>query len=111
MASGAVSRRQGAAGAGRGQRRRGRSRARSAPAVRVVEQRGLLYIPVDLMVGGGILQQQASKFGLGKFEATVSAMSGPGPVLDALLSGAADYGTAALPSLLTVWEKTRGSGN
>src|SRR5262249_6626542 len=37
--------------------------------------------------------------------------SGPGPVLDALLSGAADYGTAALPSLLTIWEKTRGSAN
>ncbi len=32
-------------------------------------------------------------------------------MLDALLSGAADYGTAALPSLLTVWERTRGSAN
>ena len=40
-----------------------------------------------------------------------STLSGPGPVLDALLSGAADYGTAALPSLLTIWEKTRGTAN
>jgi NitT/TauT family transport system substrate-binding protein len=48
---------------------------------------------------------------LGKVEAAATALSGPGPVLDALLSGAADYGTAALPSLLTVWERTRGSAN
>src|SRR5262249_55788605 len=67
--------------------------------------------PVDLMVSGGILQQEANKLGLGRIEATATALSGPGPVLDALLSGAADYGTAALPSLLTVWEKTRGSAN
>jgi len=63
------------------------------------------------MVSGGILQQEATKLGLGKVEATATTLSGPGPVLDALLSGAADYGTAALPSLLTVWERTRGSAN
>jgi sulfonate transport system substrate-binding protein len=87
------------------------ARAQSPLLVRFVQQRGLLYIPVDLMVSGGILQQEASKLGLGKVEATATALSGPGPVLDAILSGAADYGTAALPSLLTVWEKTRGSAN
>jgi sulfonate transport system substrate-binding protein len=85
--------------------------AQSPLSVRFVQQRGLLYIPVDVMVSGGILQQEATKLGLGKVEATATALSGPGPVLDALLSGAADYGTAALPSLLTVWERTRGSAN
>src|SRR6185295_106524 len=86
-------------------------KAQSPLSVRFVQQRGLLYIPVDVMVSGGILQQEATKLGLGKVEATATALSGPGPVLDALLSGAADYGTAALPSLLTVWERTRGSAN
>jgi sulfonate transport system substrate-binding protein len=79
--------------------------------VSFVQQRGLLYIPVDIMVSGGILQQEATKLGLGKIEATATALSGPGPIIDALLSGAADYGTAALPSLLTLWEKTRGKAN
>ena len=86
-------------------------KAQSPLAVRFVQQRGLLYIPIDVMVSGGVLQQEASKLGLGKIEATATALSGPGPVLDALISGAADYGTAALPSLLTLWEKTRGSAN
>ena len=86
-------------------------RAQAPLKVAFVQQRGLLYIPVDLMVAGGILQQEATRLGLGKIEASATALSGPGPVLDALLSGAADYGTAALPSLLTIWEKTRGTAN
>ncbi len=85
--------------------------AQSPPTVKFVQQRGLLYIPVDIMVSGGVLQAQATKLGLGKVDATATALSGPGAILDALLSGAADYGTAALPSLLTLWEKTRGSAN
>ncbi|HEY7664481.1 MAG TPA: hypothetical protein VH934_15285 [Xanthobacteraceae bacterium] len=87
------------------------ARAQAPLKVSFAQQRGLLYLPVDLMVSGGILRQEASKLGLGKVEATATALSGPGPVIDAILSGAADYGTAALPSLLTLWEKTRGTAN
>jgi NitT/TauT family transport system substrate-binding protein len=76
-----------------------------------VQQRGLLYLPVDLMVSGGVLQQEATKLGLGKVEATATTLNGPGPVIDAILSGAADYGTVALPSLLTLWDKTHGTPN
>ena len=86
-------------------------RAQTPLTVSFVQQRGLLYLPVDEMVSGGILQQEATKLGLGKVEATVSMLSGPAPVIDALLSGSADYGTAALPSLLTLWDKTHGTQN
>src|SRR5215831_12340032 len=86
-------------------------RAQAPLKVTFVQQRGLLYTPVDIMVTGGVLQQEAAKLGLSKVETTATALSGPGPVLDAILSGAADYGTAALPSLLTLWEKTRGTAN
>jgi len=57
------------------------------------------------------MRRHVRELGLGKIDATATALSGPGPVLDAILSGAADYGTAALPSLLTLWERTRGSAN
>ena len=86
-------------------------RAQAPLAVRFVQQRGLLYIPVDIMVAGGVLQKEATKLGLGRIEATATALSGPGPILDALLSGAADYGTAALPSLMTLWDKARGTAS
>jgi NitT/TauT family transport system substrate-binding protein len=83
-------------------------RAQAPPSVTFVQQRGLLYLPVDMMVSGGVLQKEADKLGLGKIDASVTTLSGPGPVIDTILSGAADYGTAALPSLVTLWEKTRG---
>ncbi len=87
------------------------ARAQAPLKVTIAQQRGLLYIPVDIMVSGGILQKEADKLGLGKIEATAPALSGPGPVLDAILSGAADYGTAALPSLITLWRRTKGTAN
>lgn len=79
--------------------------------VTFAQQRGLLYLPIDMMVLGGVLQREADKAGLGKVDASVTTLNGPGPVIDALLSGAVDYGTTALPSLLTLWGKTRGTPN
>jgi NitT/TauT family transport system substrate-binding protein len=86
-------------------------RAQAPLQVKFAQQRGLLYLPVDMMVAGGVLQEEATKLGLGKVDGSVATLSGPGPVVDAILSGAADYGTVALPSLLNLWEKTRGSAN
>jgi NitT/TauT family transport system substrate-binding protein len=85
--------------------------AQTPLTVSFVQQRGLLYLPVDMMVTGGILQQEATKLGLGKVEASARTLSGPAPVIDALLSGSADYGAAALPSVLTLWDKTHGTPN
>jgi NitT/TauT family transport system substrate-binding protein len=84
-------------------------RAQTPLKVSFVQQRGLLYLPVDLMVHAGVLQKEADKLGLGKVEATATNLSGPGPVIDAIITGSADYGTAALPSLLTLWTKTKGT--
>ena len=58
-------------------------RAQAPLTVKFVQQRGLLNLPVDAMVSGGILQQEATKLGLGKVEATVNTLSGPAPVIDA----------------------------
>jgi NitT/TauT family transport system substrate-binding protein len=85
--------------------------AQTPLTVSFVQQRGLLYLPVDMMVTGGVLQQEATRLGLGKVEATARTLSGPAPVTDALLSGSADYSAVALPSLLTLWDKTRGTPN
>jgi len=86
-------------------------RAQSPLTVKFAQQRGLLYLPVDMMVSGGVLQKTADKMGLGKVDASVASLSGPAPVVDAVLSSAADYGTVALPSLVNLWEKTHGTAN
>src|SRR5271155_2477315 len=73
--------------------------AQTPLTVNFVQQRGLLYLPVDVMVTGGVLQQEATKLGLGKVEATATTLSGAAPIIDVLPSGSVDYGAAALPSL------------
>src|ERR1700748_1464127 len=86
-------------------------RAQAPLTVNFVQQRGLLYLPVDMMVAGGILQQEATKLGLGKVEASARNLSGPAAGTDALVSASANYGAAELPSLLTLWDKTHGTPN
>lgn len=86
-------------------------RAQTPLKVTFAQQRGLLYLPVDMMVSGGVLQKVADRMGLGRIDCSVVTTNGPGAVIDALLSGAADYGTTALPGLLTLWGKTRGTAN
>src|SRR5438105_12975720 len=81
--------------------------AQAPLSVGFVQQRGLLYIPVDMMVSGGVLQQEATKLGLGKVDAVATTVNGPGPVTDAIRTSAADYGTVPLPSVLTRWYSTR----
>src|SRR6201996_2923325 len=85
--------------------------AQAPLTVTIVQQRGLMYLPVDMMVTGGVLQQEATRLGLGKVDASARTLSGPSAVTDALLSGSAQYGAAALPSLLTLWDKTHGTPN
>src|SRR5437764_806455 len=86
-------------------------RAQGTGVVRIVQQRGLLYLPVDLLANGGLLAKHAERMGLGRVEARAEVINSAAAVNDALLSGAADFGTAGPPPLLTVWDKTRGTPN
>jgi NitT/TauT family transport system substrate-binding protein len=86
-------------------------RAQETRAVRIVQQRGLLYLPVDLMANGGLIARHAQRMGLGRVEAVAEVINSAAAVNDALLSGSADFGTAGPPPLLTVWDKTRGGPN
>jgi NitT/TauT family transport system substrate-binding protein len=86
-------------------------RAQQARIVRIVQQRGLLYLPVDLMANGGLIAKHAERMGIGRIDAVAEVINSAAAVNDALLSGSADFGTAGPPPLLTIWDKTRGSPN
>src|SRR5437660_12891550 len=85
--------------------------AQETRVVRIVQQRGLLYLPVDVMANGGLIAKHADRMGLGHIEAKAEVINSAAAVNDALLSGSANFGTAGPPPLLTVWDKTRGSAN
>jgi NitT/TauT family transport system substrate-binding protein len=86
-------------------------RAQQTRVVRIVQQRGLLYLPVDLVANGGLLTKHAERMGIGRVEAIAEVVNSAAAVNDALLSDSADFGTAGPPPLLTIWDKTRGSPN
>jgi NitT/TauT family transport system substrate-binding protein len=86
-------------------------RAQETRIVRIVQQRGLLYLPVDFLANGGLIAKHAARMGLGRIEAVAEVVNSAAAVNDALLSGSADFGTAGPPPLLTIWDKTRGSPN
>ena len=79
--------------------------------VRVALQYGLSYLTLMVMEEQQLLTKQAKKANLGEVKAQFTKMGGPGNINDALLSGSADFGAVGVPSLVTLWAKTKGSLN
>jgi len=79
--------------------------------VRAAQQFGLPYLALMIMEDSRLVEKQAKTQGLGDIKVTWAKLGGPGAMNDALLSGGLDFATGGVPSLITLWSKTRGSGN
>lgn len=76
--------------------------------VRCAQQYGLSYLALMLMEDGHLVEKQAKARGL-EVKATWAKLGGPQAMNDALLSGGIDFATGGVPSLITLWSKTRGT--
>ncbi|TMH35880.1 MAG: ABC transporter substrate-binding protein [Betaproteobacteria bacterium] len=79
--------------------------------VRAAQQFGLSYLALMIMEDSKLVEKQAKASGLGDIKVTWAKLGGPGAMNDALLSGGLDFATGGVPSLITLWSKTRGSPN
>jgi len=77
--------------------------------IHAAQQFGLSYLALMMMEDGKLVEQQAKAMGLGDVKVTWAKLGGPGAMNDALLSGGLDFGTGGVPSLITLWAKTRGT--
>src|SRR6266849_9072008 len=77
--------------------------------VRAAQQYGLSYLNLMIMEDSKLIEQQAKAAGLGEIKVTWAKLGGPGAMNDALLSGSLDFGTGGVPSLITLWSKTKGT--
>ena len=77
--------------------------------VRAAQQFGLSYLALMMMEDSRLVEKQARAMGLGEIKVTWAKLGGPGAMNDALLSGGIDFGTGGVPSLITLWAKTRGT--
>src|SRR6266571_7939045 len=79
--------------------------------VRAAQQFGLSYLALMIMEDSKLVEKHAQAMGLGEVKVTWAKLGGPGAMNDALLSGGLDFATGGVPSLITLWSKTRGTGN
>src|SRR5215467_68369 len=75
--------------------------------VRAAQQFGLSYLALMIMEDSRLVEKQAKTQGLGDIKVTWAKLGGPGAMNDALLSGGLDFATGGVPSLITLWAKTK----
>lgn len=77
--------------------------------IRAAQQYGLSYLNLMIMQDQHLIEKQARTRGLGNIKVTWAKLGGPGAMNDALLSGGLDFASGGVPSLVTLWNKTKGS--
>jgi NitT/TauT family transport system substrate-binding protein len=80
-----------------------------AKEIRAAQQYGLSYLALMMMEDGHLVEKHAKALGLGDVKVTWAKLGGPGAMNDALLSGSLDFATGGVPSLITLWAKTKGT--
>ena len=79
-----------------------------ADRVRLAKQFGVLYIPLVIMEKFNLIEKQAAARGLTTLKAEYVQLGTGAAMNDALLSGNLDFVSTGAPSLLVLWDKTRG---
>ena len=83
--------------------------ARAEPAdIRVAAQYGLSFLPLLLMEDQHLVEKHAKALGIAGLKVSWSKLGGISAINDALLSGTIDFAAGGVPSLVTLWSKTRG---
>jgi NitT/TauT family transport system substrate-binding protein len=79
--------------------------------IRVGPQYGLPYMQLILMQDRDFRTARAKEPGVPALKIAFVNVSGPAMINDSLISGALDVGACGSSSLITLWDKTRGSNN
>ena len=80
-----------------------------APVVRISKQYGLGYLSMMVMERQRLIEQHAARAGIPVLTVEWSVLGGPGPQIDALLAGQADFIGPGSTTLATLWDKTYGT--
>jgi len=80
-----------------------------ADQIRAAQQYGLSYLALMLMEDGRLVEKHAKAAGLPEPKVTWAKLGGPGAMNDALLSGSLEFASGGVPSLITLWAKTKGT--
>jgi len=71
------------------------------------KQYGLSYLPLMIMEDQKLVEKHAAAAGIPDLTVQWVTLGGPSAMNDALLSGGIDFGAGGVPSLATLWSKTK----
>ncbi len=71
---------------------------------------GFGFLPLHMMKAHQLIEKHAQQAGI-EVKVNWSNIGGPSGMIDALLSGSADFISAGPPSFLILWDKTKGNAN
>jgi NitT/TauT family transport system substrate-binding protein len=77
--------------------------------IRAAQQYGTSYLALMVMQDSKLVEKHAKAAGLGEIKVIWAKLGGPGAMNDALLSGGLDFASGGVPSLITLWAKTKGT--
>ncbi|MEJ0072338.1 MAG: ABC transporter substrate-binding protein [Pseudomonadota bacterium] len=76
--------------------------------VRIAQQYGISYLPLEVMKNRRLLEARVQATGLGAITVTWANFAGGTQVNDAMISGNLDIAAGGPPPLIKLWEKTQG---
>jgi NitT/TauT family transport system substrate-binding protein len=77
--------------------------------VTIAQQYGVAFLPLMVMEREGIVEKRAKAAGLPDVKVNWAKVAGPSVMNDGLLSGSMHFVAQGAPSLITLWDKTRGT--
>lgn len=87
----------------------GAAGAAEVKEVRIAQQFGIGYLPLQMMREKQLLEKHAKRLGLGDIEVSWSRFGGGAAMNDALLSGNLDFASGGVGPLLIIWDRTQGN--
>ena len=77
--------------------------------LRIAEQYGIAFLPLMIMRDQALVEKHAAKAGMAKLQVVWSKLGAVSAINDALLAGKLDFAAGGVPSLVTLWSKTKGT--
>jgi NitT/TauT family transport system substrate-binding protein len=77
--------------------------------IAVAQQYGVSFLPLMVMEREKLVEKNAEKAGLKDFKVNWAKVAGPSVMNDGLISGSIHFAAQGAPSLITLWDRTRGN--
>jgi NitT/TauT family transport system substrate-binding protein len=76
--------------------------------ITVAQQYGVSFLPLMVMEKNALIEKRAAESGLAGLKVSWVKLAGPSSMNDALISNSLHFAAQGAPSMITLWDKTRG---